>query len=110
MLLDLLLIPFTDENNFLKNVFFVEKFAEKTQAKIFHCFSQEVYELPEMTNVFNDTTIKHCWPVWDKHLGEGAQRERITRASLAKDGIHYGVEHHKRFAELFLEKFGAKLK
>ena len=107
----------TDKHNFLKNVFFVEKFAEKIQAKIFHCFSQEVYNIPEIVadgnwgnNVFSDTTIKHCWPVWDKHLGEGAQRERITRISLAKDSMHYGVEHHKRFAELFLGKFGGKLR
>ena len=100
----------TDKHNFLKNVFFVEKFAEKIQSKIFHCFSQEVYELPEMTNVFSDTTIKHCWPVWDKHHLPEAQRERIIKPSLAKDGMHYGVEHHKRFAELFLGKFKSKLK
>ena len=100
----------TDMHNFLKNVFFVEKFAEKIQSKIFHCFSQEVYELPEMTNVFSDTTIKHCWPVWDKHHLPEAQRERIIKPSLAKDGMHYGVEHHKRFAELFLGKFKLKLK
>ena len=100
----------TDKHNFLKNVFFVEKFAEKIQSKIFHCLSQEVYELPEMTNVFSDTTIKHCWPIWDKHHLPDAQRERIIKPSLAKDGMHYGVEHHKRFAELFLGKFKSKLK
>ena len=63
-----------------------------------------------MTNVFSDTTIKHCWPVWDKHHLPDAQRERIIKPSLAKDGMHYGVEHHKRFAELFLGKFKSKLK
>ncbi len=100
----------TDLNNFLKNVFFVEKFAEKIQAKTFHCFAQEVYNTPKVANIFSDTTIKNCWPVWDKHLGEGAQRERITKPNLAKDLIHYGVEHHKRFAKLFLDKFRLKLK
>ena len=48
--------------------------------------------------------------MWDQHHLPDAQRERMTKPSLAKDGMHYGVEHHKRFAELFLEKFGAKLK
>ena len=94
----------------IKNVFFVEKFAEKIQAKTFHCFSQEVYDIPGKATVFSDTTIKHCWPPWDKHHLPDAQRERITKSSLAKDGMHYGVEHHKRFAELFLEKFGKKLR
>ena len=69
-----------------------------------------MYNIPKVANIFSDTTLKHCWPVWDKHLGEGAQRERITKPNLAKDHIHYGVEHHKRFAELFLEKFKLKLK
>ena len=82
----------TDQNNFLKNVFFVEKFAEKIDAKVFHCFAQDVYDLPEQLNVLNDTTIKRCWPVWDHYLGEGAQRESITEPSVAKDGKHYGVE------------------
>ena len=100
----------TDRNNFLKNVFFVEKFAEKTDAKVFHCFAQDVYDLPQTSNVFNETTIKRCWPVWDHYLGEGSQRESITRHSVAKDGKHYGVEHHKQFASMFLAKFKHQLK
>ena len=31
----------TDKNNFLKNIFFVEKFAEKNQCKTFHCFARQ---------------------------------------------------------------------
>ena len=38
------------------------------------------------------------------------KRIRITEPSLAKDGIHYGVEHHKLFDELFLKKFCRNLK
>ena len=37
-------------------------------------------------------------------------REKITKPNLAKDGTHYGIEHHKLFAELFLKKFGDNLK
>ena len=37
-------------------------------------------------------------------------RDLHTEPSLASDGVHYGIEHHKRFAELFLEKFASKLK
>ena len=99
----------TDKHNFLKNVFFVEKFAEYNHAKVFHCFAQEVYTL-EGSNVFSDTSIKFCWPPWDKIKSHKTNRERITEPSLAKDGIHYGVEHHKLFAELFLKKFGSNLK
>ena len=99
----------TDENNFLKNVFFVEKFAEKVDAKVFHCFSQDVYKI-KSNFVFNETSIKLCYPPWDNHLLPGAKRERITTPSFAKDGVHYGIEHHKRFAELFLKKFAPKLK
>ena len=99
----------TDKHNFLKNVFFVEKFANHTHAKVFHCFAQGIYEL-EGQNVFSDTTIKTCWPPWDKIKSHTSNREKITEPSLAKDGVHYGVEHHKLFAELFLKKFGNNLK
>ena len=97
----------TDRNNFLKNVFFVEKFAEKNRCKIFHCFAQDSYqEHIKGLHVLEDYTIKNCWPYWNKFN----QRVLYTEPSMAKDGKHYGVEHHKRFAELFLEKFGSKLK
>ena len=97
----------TDRNNFLKNVFFVEKYAEKNQCKTFHCFAQESYqEHISGLDVLQDHTIQNCWPYWDKF----EQRQQYKSPSLAKDGFHYGVEHHKRFAELFLDHFGRKLK
>ena len=97
----------TDRNNFLKNVFFVEKYAEKNNAKTFHCFAQDSYqEHIKGLNVLEDYTIKNCWPYWDKF----EQRVPYNTASLAADGQHYGVEHHERFAQLFLERFGPKLK
>jgi len=97
----------TDKNNFLKNVFFVEKYAEKNNCKTFHCFAQDSYEqhIPKL-NVLGKYTIKNCWPHWDKFTA----RDIHTEPSLAKDGLHYGVEHHERFAKLFLEKFQSKLK
>jgi hypothetical protein len=97
----------TDRNNFLKNVFFVEKFAEKNQCKTFHCFAQESYhEHIKGPNVLEGYTIKNCWPYWDKFK----QREQYNEPSLAADGKHYGVEHHKRFAQLFIDHFRNKLK
>ena len=97
----------TDKNNFLKNVFFVEKFAEKNNCKTFHCFAQDSYhEYIPTLNVLEDYTIKNCWPYWDRI----SQRQQYKTPSLAADGIHYGVEHHERFASLFLEKFANKLK
>jgi hypothetical protein len=97
----------TDKNNFLKNVFFIEKFAEKNQCKTFHCFAQDSYhEHIKGLNVLEEYTIKNCWPYWDKFK----QRVPYNSPSLAADGKHYGVEHHKRFAELFIERFANKLK
>ena len=97
----------TDKNNFLKNVFFVEKYAEQHQCKTFHCFAQDNYaEHIKGVNVLEDYTIKNCWPYWDKF----EQREIHGKPSLASDGEHYGVEHHERFAKLFLEKFHRKLR
>tara|TARA_B100000035_G_scaffold304640_1_gene304608 strand:- start:246 stop:578 length:333 start_codon:yes stop_codon:yes gene_type:complete len=97
----------TDKNNFLKNVFFVEKFAEKNGAKTFHCFAQYSYhEHIKGLNVLEDYTIKNCWPYWDKF----EQRQQYNEPSLASDGQHYGTEHHKRFAKLFVDRFGSKLK
>jgi hypothetical protein len=96
----------TDRNNFFKNVFFLEKFAEKNNAKTFHCFAEDVYELDSNLQVLKDYTIKNCWPEWDKH----EKRELHTKPSLAKDGIHYGKEHHEVFARLFLQRFNTKLR
>ena len=97
----------TDKNNFLKNVFLVEKYAQSHQCKTFHCFAQESYqEHLQGLNVLEDYTISNCWPHWDKFQ----QRQRYDQPSFAADGKHYGVEHHERFAKLFLEYFHAKLK
>ena len=97
----------TDKNNFLKNVFFVEKYAEQNKCKVFHCFAQDSYEehIKDCT-VLGEYTLKNCWPYWDKFTA----RDLHTEPSLASDGVHYGVEHHERFAKLFLEKFSVKLK
>jgi hypothetical protein len=100
----------TDKNNFLKNVFLLEKFAEKNQAKTFHCFAEDVYELDSNLQVLKNYTIKNCWPEWDKHHLPEAKRDIITTPSLARDGVHYGTEHHQVFARLFLEKFKSKLR
>ena len=40
----------TDHMNFLKNVFFIQKFAEHNQAKVFHCFAEEIPTLPKNIN------------------------------------------------------------
>jgi hypothetical protein len=100
----------TDKNNFLKNVFFLEKFAEKVGAKTFHCFAEDVYALDNNLQVLKDYTIKNCWPEWDKHHLPGAKKTQITTPSLARDGLHYGVEHHQVFAEKFFNRFNSKLK
>ena len=101
----------TDKNNFLKNVFLVQKYADKNDCTVFHCFAQENYsEHIQDLNVLPEHTIKNCYPPYDKHHLAGARRTLISEPSLAKDGVHYGVEHHKEFAKLFLGQFAGKLK
>jgi len=100
---------YTDRNNFLKNVFFVEKFAEKNNARVLHCFSQDVYELPK-ADVYNENTLQKCWPVWSKQKSNHKDRIRINTANLARDNLHYGEKHHERFAELLYKHFKTKLK
>ena len=100
----------TDRNNFLKNVFLLEKFAEKNNAKTFHCFAEDVYTLDNTLQVLKNYTIKNCWPEWDQHHLPDAKREHITTPNLARDGVHYGAEHHRVFARLFLERFKSKLR
>jgi len=100
----------TDRNNLLKNVFFLEKFAEKKQAKTFHCFAEYAYELDNNLQVLKDYTIKNCWPEWDRHHLPEAKRDIIKTPSLARDGVHYGAEHHQVFARKFYERFKSKLR
>ena len=100
----------TDQQNFLKNIFLVQKFAEYNQAKVFHCFADEVAKMPDNLNVMDYATLKSCWPPWDQYLGEGSRRERITDPNLAQDGLHCGDKHHLAFAELILKRFEPKLK
>ena len=99
----------TDQNNFLKNVFFAEKFAEKQGATIFHCFAHEVYELNGL-NVLKEYSLKNCWPEWSPIRKEQHKRIFINKHSLAEDGIHFGVEHHTVFANMFYNRFKSKLK
>ena len=100
----------TDQQNFSKNVFLVQKLAEYNEAKVFHCFAEEIPTLPTNINVMDYATLRSCWPPWDQYLGEGSRRERITDPNIAQDGVHYGEKHHKGFAELLLNKFSSKLK
>ena len=97
-----------DIENFLHNVFWTEKFAEIVNAKTFHCFAHDpiVHKDMEKLNVLEDYTIKNCWPWWNKFT----QRVPYDKPSYARDNKHYGVEHHRRFAQLFLERFASKLK
>jgi hypothetical protein len=100
----------TDQQNFLKNVFLVQKLAEYNQAKVFHCFAEEISTLPANINVMDYATLNSCWPPWDQYLGKESRRERITNPNVAQDGKHYGDKHHLGFAELLLNKFSSKLK
>jgi hypothetical protein len=85
----------------------VEKYAEKKLCLTFHCFADDSYdEHLNGVNVLRNHTIRNCWPYWDKF----EQREPYNKPNTAKDGEHYGVEHHKRFAEIFLKQFQHKLK
>ena len=97
----------TDLNNFLRNVFFVEKYGDKNNCKVFHCFAQESYHEHIIgLDVLEEQTIMHCWPWWHKYKA----RDLHSKPSFARDGIHFGVEHHRRFAKLFLDQFSTKLK
>jgi hypothetical protein len=114
----------TDYNNFLKCLFQIEKFATYNNAKTFHCFADESLNPTDYTsdydkkdnvrknnlNILTNPNLKTCWPEWDRHIAKGAKREHISEPNLAKDGIHYGPEHHKTFANLFYNTFKTKLK
>lgn len=96
---------YTDRHNFLKCVFQIEKFAEHNRSKTFHCFAEEIHHVPNI-NILTEASLKTCWPEWDGH----GTRKIIKQPSLARDGMHYGVEHHRAFAKKLYNKFGSKLK
>ena len=99
----------TDMNVFLRSLFFAEKFAEHTGAKTLHCFADTFIDIKKYNSglaVLEDYTLRNCWPHWDKFTA----REVHTKPSRARDGLHFGQEHHERFAQLFLGKFGQKLR
>jgi hypothetical protein len=100
----------TDQNNFLKCVFQVEKFAEYNNAVVFHCFAQDIYMIPDTRYVLDDSSLRSCWPVWDNHHGADARRTIEGKPDLARDGIHYGTKHHRTFAENIYNRFSSKIK
>ena len=97
-----------DVQNFLHNVFWVQKLAEITHAKAIHCFAHTpiVHDDLDACMVLKDYSIANCWPYWDRFNPMDETKE----PSYARDGVHYGVEHQKRFADLLIERFGHKLK
>lgn len=100
----------SDEGVFLKSVFFLEKYAEKNRCMTIHCFADSYFDFRDEHSknirLLEEHTLRNCWPYWDKFTA----RELVPKPSRARDGVHYGVENHKRFAELFLERFAQKLK
>ena len=99
----------SDMNNFLKCVFFLEKYAEKNNCKTFHCFAESYIDFRTATdkpNIIKNQTLMNCWPYF--HTREN--RELVPKPSRARDGLHYGVDNHKRFAEVFLSRFGTSMK
>ena len=98
----------TDMSNFLHNIFWIEKYAEIYQAKTLYCYSTEVIKHPDLAdlNVLDTHTLSNCWPYYD----HWEQTKLYTEPSLASDGVHYGVEHHRRFAKLIIDYFGGKLR
>jgi len=99
----------TDKSNFLKSVFFLEKYAEKNQCKTFHCFADSYIDFRtqhDRPNLLENHTLRNCWPYF--HTREN--RKLVPEPSKARDGLHFGIENHKRFAELFLNSFSARLR
>jgi hypothetical protein len=99
----------TDMNVFLKSVFFLEKYAEHHDCKTFHCFAETYIDFrtkKERPKLLEEYTLRNCWPHWDKFTA----RELHTKPVRARDGLHFGIPHHERFAKLFLDYFGQKLK
>lgn len=66
----------TDQQNFLKNVFFVEKYAEVHACKAFHCFAQDSYSEHIKDLQVLDESLKNTWPYWST-----VKREEIDKPS-----------------------------
>lgn len=96
----------TDKNNFYKNLFFIEKFADFTEAKTFHCFAEETHEIPNKKEVYTEHTLRSCWPEWDSR----EKRDLHFKPNVARDGMHYGDKHHMSFADKLFSVWGHKLK
>ena len=99
----------TDRHNFMKNVFFIEKFAEHRNAKVFHCFAEDV-QVVENAKAYVDETLKNCWPPFDKFNVADSERVIVNTPSTARDGLHYGPGHHERFAKQLHKAFYTKFK
>ena len=99
----------TDLHNLYKNIYTSQKYAERIDSKIFHCFAHDTPPL-EMENVYNTFSLRSCWPVWDNHRLRSAQRELTSEHDVALDGKHFGSRHHNRFGNLIYDKFGVKIK
>lgn len=99
----------TDRQNFYKNVFFIEKFAMHRRAKVFHCFAEEVEQL-DNSNLYSEVSLKTCWPAYDNAHTSDADRSLTKKPSVARDGVHYGKEHHERFARQLYKSFYSKFK
>ena len=69
--------------------FFVEKFAEKIEAKTFHCFADFNIHNISNVNVLNTTSLKHSWPEWSKLKNvlsnDFLNKEDIVIVSIDKD-------------------------
>ena len=99
----------TDKNNFLKNFFLVEKFAEHNDCKTFHCFADQIQDV-EHKNCFSKHSLKTCWPKWSTIKTDTKNRKLQTSPSLDRDCKHYGVDHHDEFSDLLFEVWRSRLK
>lgn len=96
----------TDQYNFKKNLFLIEKFADHNGAKVFHCFADRVYRRVRTKYfLYNDQSLRSCWPLWDRD-----KREEDRTPDFASDGKHFGVNHHRTFAGHLLNAWSTKLK
>ena len=72
----------TDLQNFLKNVFFVEKYAEWKNCMTFHCFASASYHehIPDL-KALKEHTLMNCYPWWETYLQRELQSDSVARRS-----------------------------